>query len=395
MLNIILYYHKNNTYNDIYNYIKHINNINVNVQLEILITILNTDYNNLLNENVFNTIAINNINILTYNYQTQYYDLLYNEIIKNSPYDLILFSEFNIYLSEIILEYILLNEINNNIFIRTNIIELETLSNIFLENYNSDKLFTNILDNLKYINNENFKQPITKSTYVTAFNNNTLVNISSKDIIANELYYLNNSSEFLLIHKSLLLKYGFNTTNTNYENTFQYVILNLINNNISMTKLPVILSAHKLITNKESNIINYASSFTCTTNFDTNINYKLYNYKLNKQSSFIRSHIRILNGIHNNDLKTNYKNLKKDNTDLLNENTFLKNTIKELEIINENLNKSILELNKNNELLINNYNKISEKLNLYKNTYINKLKIINSNINEIIINEKNNLLEID
>ena len=155
-----------------------------------------------------------------------------------------------------------------------------------------------------------------------------------------------------------------------------------------MTKLPLILSAYKLLTNIENNIIPYNSKFVCTDIYNKTINYKLYNYKLNKQSSFIRNHIRVLDGIHNNDLKSNYKNLKKNNTDLLNENKILKNKIDEL-------NQSILELNKNNDLLLNNNNKLNEKINLYKNTYINKLKIINSNINEIIINEKNNLLEIN
>ena len=249
-------------------------------------------------------------------------------------------------------------------------------------------LFNNITNNLKYINNENFKQPITKSVYISEFNSNTLVNISANNIIANELYYLNNSSEFLLINKNLLLQYGFSQNNTNYNYTFQYIILNLINNNIAMTKLPLILSAYKLLTNIENNIIPYNSKFVCTDIYNKTINYKLYNYKLNKQSSFIRNHIRVLDGIHNNDLKSNYKNLKKNNTDLLNENKILKNKIDEL-------NQSILELNKNNDLLLNNNNKLNEKINLYKNTYINKLKIINSNINEIIINEKNNLLEIN
>ena len=60
----------------------------------------------------------------------------------------------------------------------------------------------------------------------------------------------------------------------------------------------------------------------------------------------------------------------------------------------------IHEINKLKDILQNKYKileekyeKISNENNINKNKYIDKLSIINSNINELIINEKKNIFE--
>ena len=299
MLNIFLLYKNHNINQDIINYITHINNINSNINLKILITIINTNKKNILNKsNLEKCTNINqSINIHFYNYSCIYNDSIYNEIIRLSPYDILLFTDFNIYLSESILEYILLNNIKNNSYIKTDVLELETIPNIFYENYNNNEFYNNIPDIIKYINNENQKNEITKEDYINYINSNDnkLLHISNHDIKKYNLYYLNNLNDFLLIKKDIILKYGFNINNKNPEFTLQYLILNLINNNISITKLPIILSVYKQINNININLLNYDTNFTCSTQFNKNIDYKYYDYKSNNEKSIIRSHIKILN----------------------------------------------------------------------------------------------------
>ena len=253
MLNIILLYKNYNKNEDIINYINHINNINSNINLNILITFINTNKKNILNKNtLINSNNINsninsNININFYNYSCIYNDSIYNEIINLSPFKLLLFTDFNIYLSESILEYILLNDLKNTSYIRTSVLELKTIPDIFYNNYNNNDFFNCIPDKLEYINNENLKYILTPQKYINHINNtdNTLLHISNDNIKKNNLHYLNNINEFLLIKKEIIIKYGFNITNENPQHTLQYLILNLINNNISMIKLPLILSVYK------------------------------------------------------------------------------------------------------------------------------------------------------
>ena len=189
MLNIILLYKNYNKNEDIINYINHINNINSNINLNILITVINTNKKNILNKNtLINSNNINsNININFYNYSCIYNDSIYNEIINLSPFELLLFTDFNIYLSESILEYILLNDLKNTSYIRTSVLELKTIPDILYNNYNNNDFFNCIPDKLEYINNENLKYILTPQKYINNMNNtdNTLLHISNDNIKKN------------------------------------------------------------------------------------------------------------------------------------------------------------------------------------------------------------------
>ena len=388
MLHIFLLYKNNNTNYDIINYITHINNINCNINLEILITILNTNKEIILNKSYLEKIKnINkNININFYNYSCIYNDSIYNEIISSSPYNILLFTDFNIYLSEPVLEYILLNNIKEISYIRTDVIELKTIPDIFYKNYNTDEFFNCIPDISEYINNEDQKKELTKYDYINYINNNnnnTLLHISNKDIIDNKLFYLNNLNDFLLINKNIILKYGFNINNKNPEYTLQYLILNLINNNICMTKLPSILSVYKKTHTNNIDLLNHTIKFNCSTDYNQNIDYKHYDYKNNNEKSIIRSHIRILNGINGNDLK----NLNKELNIKTNE---LNITNNELNITNNELNIKTDELNIQNKKLEYTLELFKNKYNVLETKYLNKLKIINSNINNLMCVEINN-----
>lgn len=401
MLNIFLLYQYKNTLTDIHNYIKHIHNINKNIELNILITIINTNKKNILNKNIVNendekineNEQYKNINVNVYNYSCIYNDSLYNEIIEYSPYDILLFTNFETYLSEPLLEYILLNEVKINTFVRTNILELNTIPNTFYENYENKIFFTNIATQIEYINNENQKQNYDGKNYIKNFNeknNDNILNISSDEIENHNIYYLNNTNDFLLIHKNTLIKYGFNTNNKNSEFTFQYCVLNLIKNNINMIKLPLILSVYKKSNQDNFTIIDTSNEFNTSNDFNKNIDYKLYDVKLNNEKSFIRSHIKILNGMNNNELKNTNKELKNTNKEL---KQYISNLEKKIILLKQtltenNLSKNILiEKNKTQEI---DHEKLKNKFNLLKKIYIDKLKIINSSINQTIINEINN-----
>lgn len=408
MLNIILLYKNYNKNEDIINYINHINNINSNIHLNILITVINTNKKNILNKNTLNNCNnINsNININFYNYSCIYNDSIYNEIINLSPFELVLFTDFNIYLSESILEYILLNNLKNTSYIRTSVLELKTIPDIFYKNYNNSDFFNCIPDKLEYINNENLQYIVTPQEYINHMNNNdnTLLHISNDNIKKNNLHYLNNINEFLLIKKEIIIKYGFNITNENPQHTLQYLILNLINNNISMIKLPLILSVYKKTDNYNLLLLDSNLKFNCCTTFSKNIDYKNYDYKSNKEKSIIRSHIKILNGINNNDLKNINKELKNINTELNNKNDEYKIYNTDLKIkydlLEKKYNENLIlleEKQKVNNILNNKNKELEYTLELFKNKhnilnekYVNKLKIINTNINNIICNEINN-----
>ena len=45
---------------------------------------------------------------------------------------------------------------------------------------------------------------------------------------------------------------GFNINNTNIQYTFQYLLLNLINNKYNMVKLPLLLSVFKNVNNNNT-----------------------------------------------------------------------------------------------------------------------------------------------
>lgn len=406
MLNIIILFNNFNTNDDIINYLKHINNINTNVNLKILITIINTNTNNknTLNKFTLNNYdnikhKLNNININFYNYRCIYNDSLYNEVIKLSPYNILLFTDLKIYLSEPLLEYILLNNINNNCFIRTSILELNKISTIFYENYNNNEFFNSIPDILEYVNNQNLRYKLTKPEYINNINNNnnTITHISNKNIKENNLYYLNNINEFLLIEKDIVLKYGFNINNKDSNYTFQYFILNLINNNISMTILPIILASYKYIDNTNLKLLDENLKINCNTSFNENINYKHYDYNSNNEKSIIRTHIKVLNGINNNDLRninkelnSNIEELKIYNNNLNINHNLLENKLNETKnIVEEKININNI-LNEKNKELESTLEFLKNEYKILKNKYLDKLKIINTNINKLICNEINN-----
>ena len=396
MLTIIITNNNKENINEINKYIQHINNININIKLPIQILIINWNWNwniSILKKNI-NLNNINNLNIKLYNYKCDYNDSIHNEILQNCLYDIILYTTLNTYLTEPILEYISLNKIKENSYIRTNIIELNEIPTEFFENYTND-IFNNISEELKYICNENGKQELLKNDYINEFNNNNsnIINISNENINKHNLHYLNNSTDFLLISKKILLNNGFNINNTNIQYTFQYLLLNLINNKYNMVKLPLLLSVFKKTNDNTLYLLNLNINFKCSLEYENYINYKIYDAIEQKENSYIRNHIKQLTGIHSNDLAKINKNLIEENKKLLEKNTCnikkiedLKNKIEELTILKNILQEKYIKMEEN-------YEKLYNQNNINKQKYIEKLCIINSNINEIIINEKKNIFE--
>tara|TARA_Y100000589_G_scaffold330326_1_gene379625 strand:- start:2638 stop:3807 length:1170 start_codon:yes stop_codon:yes gene_type:complete len=389
MLSIIITNNNKENIIEINKYINHIKNINKNINLEIEILIINFNWNwdiNNLKKNLNNT--INKLNIKLYNYKCDYNDSIHNEILKNCLYDIILYTTLNTYLTEPILEYISLNKIKENSYIRTNIIELNEIPTEFFENYTND-IFNNISEELKYICNENGKQELLKNDYINEFNNNNnnIINISNENINKHNLHYLNNSTDFLLISKKIVLNNGFNINNSNIQYTIQYLLLNLIKNKYNMIKLPLLLSVFKKFNNNNTlYLLNPNIDFNCSIEYKTYINYKIYNVIEQKEKSYIRNHIKQLTGIHSNNLVEINKKLMEENNNQLRKIKEYKKEIEEtnkLKIIFQNKCKELEEK----------YEKIYSQNIQNKETYLNKLCIINSNINEIIINEKKNLFE--
>ena len=217
------------------------------------------------------------MNIKLYNYNCDSNDSIHNEIIQNCSYDTILYSTLTTYLTEPILEYISLNKIKNNSYVRTNVIELDKLPTDFFENYTND-IFNNISEEIKYICNENERQILLKKDYIEEFNNtnNNIINISNENIVEYNLHYLNNSSDFLLISKNILIDIGFNINNTNNQYTFQYLLLNLIKNNYNMIKLPLLLSVFKKYNDVQLYLLDSKIDFECAKEYNSHINYKIY-----------------------------------------------------------------------------------------------------------------------
>jgi len=396
MLTIIITNSTKNNIIEINKYLNHINNINKNINLKIQILIINNNWNwdiSCLKKNI-NLTNITNLNIKLFNYKSEYNDSIHNEILQNCLYEKILYTTLNTYLTQPILEYISLNKIKNNSYIRTNIIELNKIPSEFFENYTND-IFNNISEELKYICNENGKEELLKNDYIKKFNNdnNTIINISNENIIQHSLHYLNNSSDFLLISKNILQNIGFNINNTNIQYTFQYLLLNLINNNYNMVKLPMLLSVFKKYNNNTLYVLNSNINFTCSSEYNNHINYKIYNVLDEKEHSYIRSHIKKLQGVHSNDLVEINKKLENNNKKLIEENSNYLKTINTYKNEINEINKLKEILQDKYKILEEKYEKLSNKNNINKQKYIDKLSIINSNINELIINEKKNIFE--
>ena len=174
MLNIIIIYENTNTYDDIINYIKHINNINNNN-----IYIVNCNDNKILLD--FDKKIINNINIFIYTYNINYTDSILNDIIQNTTYDYVLFTKLNIYLTYDFIDWIKINKIEENYFVRNNIFELEKLPDKFINLYD-DNIYYDIINNISKIINENGINTIESTDFISNFNIiyfSTIINFSS------------------------------------------------------------------------------------------------------------------------------------------------------------------------------------------------------------------------
>ena len=160
-----------------------------------------------------------------------------------------------------------------------------------------------------------------------------------------------------------------------------------------MVKLPLLLSVFKKTNDNTLYLLNLNINFKCSLEYENYINYKIYDAIEQKENSYIRNHIKQLRGIHSNDLAKINKNVIEENKKLLEKNTCnikkiddLKNKIEELTILKNILQEKYIKLEEN-------YEKLYNQNNINKQKYIEKLCIINSNINEIIINEKKNIFE--
>ena len=400
MLSIILNYTNIHTKQELYNYITHINNINTLLQLELIV--INCHKQNESNDlNNFDLISLkNNCNVFIYHYNGIFEDIIYNEIVKKCKYDIILFTNLNIYLTPNVFEFIYLNKINPDCFIRTSILELDSIPEEFYNNFN-DSIYSKLSNKVCYINDENQRNHINTNTFIDKFNSDmSIISLTADKIIEHNLYYLNNTNDFLLVHKKTIETHGFNEHNKKAQLTFQYVILNLIKNNISLKKLPFLLSVYKKVLILENNdpintlqedIINIDEIFKMTTTFNMNINLKIYDVQKTMEKTYIRDHIKILNGINNNDLKNINKNLEFENVKL---NAIIQKKNKNI----EELTLQCDSLTKQKNILYEELKKLEiqhESQNKYitdlKNQYNIQLSIINTNINELLIKEKNNL----
>ena len=151
MLTIILTYKNTNTIDDINTFLTHINNIisNYDIILEILIINCNNEI-----KHTFPTLSTKIIKCNIFNYSCDYDDSIHNEILHNASFNNILYTDFNIYITDQLIEWITLNTINENTFIRTNIFNLNSIPSTFLHNYNNS-IYNEISQSIKFICNEN------------------------------------------------------------------------------------------------------------------------------------------------------------------------------------------------------------------------------------------------
>ena len=358
MLNIIIIYENTNTYDDIINYIKHINNINNN-NIYINIYIINCNDNKILLD--FDKKIINNINIFIYTYNINYTDSILNDIIQNTTYDYVLFTKLNIYLTYDFIDWIKINKIEENYFVRNNIFELEKLPDKFINLYD-DNIYYDIINNISKIINENGINTIESTDFIES--------IEYSFYRFYSFYKFYSFYRFYRIYRfyiDSIEKEGFNIENNNSSLSYQYFILNLINKNYDMYILPFKISSYKLITKNRDNIlINIENSFKCSTTFNAHVNYKIYNVLLNQEQSYIRDQIKSYRGY--NPTKT------------VAENNFLKNQNKELTESNINY-KNILN---NNIIKVNYY---------FKNKWY-RIYMKYNKLNKILINTKNKTISI-
>lgn len=383
MLSIILVYKSHNEINDIKNYILHLNNIiqNITTKIEVLIINCNSELNNLNIQNISQ-----NIIIQIYNYSSLYEDSIYNDVINHTLYDKILFTDFNVYLTNIFIDWINNTTIPEKTFVKTNTFLLNNISPLFLHNFNNS-IYSEISNNLNIIINESGMYNIDSETYIDIFNTNKNVyNINSELIKANNLYFLHNSSDFLLINKKSLKNIGFVINNTNINHTFQYIILKLIENNFVMLKLPYCISVYKqyydtIHDNLTHNILNHNVEFTTSMQFNKFNNLKIYNINDNKTTIHVRNQIKTLKGYNNIDMINENKRLKKDIEKLTNNKSVDPDLIKEKDKLIDILKNKLKIIEDQLETVHEQYNSELTK----KNDEINTLKQKNHNTKHNIL----------
>lgn len=381
MLNIILHYKKNDKLTDLTRYIKHINNINIQIKLNICIIILNCG-KSIVNINEDINLSCN-VNALIYNYNSEYSDSILNEIVKLAPYDYILFTNFHTYLTDIFFEWISFSNLDNNTYVRTNVVNLKKISNKFFDNYDNE-IYNEFYSNIISLNNEEKCINISGDEYKEEFNNNKeIINIPNEKIKESGVEYINNVEDFLLVKKETLLNVGFHINNYNINYTYQYLLLSLINNGSNMIKLPLIISCYKLESKITLNILDKNIKFLNSIDYSDNINYKLYNISTKKVKSYIRNHIRNLKGY-------DALNTVKENSDLKFKNKELESEMKEKDIKLNIICEKIKFLEKENEKYKDNFVDVNIHNNL-KNINIDKISTSLIEF-EILINKKKELI---
>ena len=160
-----------------------------------------------------------------------------------------------------------------------------------------------------------------------------------------------------------------------------------------MLKLPFILSVYTLESNNTTALLDINIEFKVSNEYNKTINYKIHDIINNTDKNYIRNHIKQLNAVHSNDLVTINKLLTEENTKLKEKinayETQINNysiQLTEIEKLKSLLNQKYIDLEHKYEILSSNTENITT-------TYLDKLSIINSNINEIIIKEKNKLFD--
>jgi len=377
MFSIILLYNSTNNINDIYKYITHINNINIK-NYKINIFILNC--NNEIPHNI-TKIENQNINVNIYNFSTDFNDSFYNDIIEHIDSDKILFTSLDVFLTDTTIDWISNVNLDNQSFIKTNTFTLNNISEQFYTNFNNN-IYNHITENLYSISNEHGLFTIEKDIFIDIFNKNkNIFTIENSDLIKNNLHFLHNSQDFLLLDKSIIKKIGFNTNNNNPLLTFQYVILQLIENNYKMIKLPYIISVYKQNIIYNNTIIDKSTIIETSNNYNKFINYKILNLNTNKINSIIRNQVKTIRGYNTVDTVTENNNLKNK----INE---LKNTIIQLE--NKKLDNTP-DINQKYEDLLNNFKYLQDQYNslIVENQNLQEqYKIIESKLQESLIQQK-------
>ena len=385
MLTIIIN-HNNNLIDNIKNYIIFLQNIIKNDSIQLIIINCGNDINDIVINNLNSNLSIN-----IFNYSQDFSDSIYNDILQSVIYDNILFTNYNVYFTNILIDWINNNKINEDSYVKTNIFTLKSLPKQFFTNF-SDSIYKDIASNINTISNESGIFNIDSDTYINIFNNNKDLHIlDSKTLVENNTLFIQNTTDFLLINKNTLNKIGFNINNSNFNHTFQYLSIMLIKNNLNMIKLPYIISVYKQFYSENETFINIDSEFYTSTDFNKFINYKIYNLNTQKTSSIIRNQVKTIKGY--------------NTASTVQENELLKKKINELNTIIENYKNTtltenvILDTQQNNHLTEQNNHLTKQNTTFYKqnkifitknNDLTNKNNDLNNNNNDLT-NKNNDL----